>query len=79
MVGQEISQFILVERLGSGGMGEVYLAVDKLLDRRVAIKLLSQSQASNSQAHRYLLREARVAAGLDHPNICTIHEVGEHG
>src|SRR5689334_9259682 len=78
MVGPEISQFFLVERLGSGGMGEVYLAVDKLLDRKVAIKLLSQSQASNGHSQRHLLREARAAAGLDHPNICTIHEVGEH-
>jgi serine/threonine protein kinase/Flp pilus assembly protein TadD len=78
MVGQEISQFILVERLGSGGMGEVYLAIDKRLDRKVAIKLLSPSHAVNSNAQRHLLREARAAAGLDHPNICTIHEVGEH-
>lgn len=69
MLGQEISRFVLAERLGSGGMGEVYLAIDKLLDRKVAIKLLSPS---------HLLREARAAAGLDHPNICTIHEVGEH-
>jgi eukaryotic-like serine/threonine-protein kinase len=79
MVGQEISQFILVQRLGSGGMGEVYLAVDKLLDRNVAIKVLSQSYAANGKANRHLLREARAAAGLDHPNICTIHEVGESG
>ena len=78
MVGPEISQFLLVERLGAGGMGEVYLAVDKLLDRKVAIKLLSQSRASNGHSERHLLREARAAAGLDHPNICTIHEVGEH-
>lgn len=69
MLGQEISRFVLAERLGSGGMGEVYLAIDKLLDRKVAIKLLSPS---------HFLREARAAARLDHPNICTIHEVGEH-
>jgi len=78
MLGQEISRFILAERLGSGGMGEVYLAIDKLLDRKVAIKLLSPSHAANGNAHHHLLREARAAAGLDHPNICTIHEVGEY-
>lgn len=78
MVGQEISQFIVVDHLGSGGMGEVYLAVDKLLGRKVAIKVLSQSYAANDKANQRLLHEARAAAGLDHPNICTIHEVGEH-
>ena len=59
-------------------MGEVYLAQDMKLNRRVAIKLLPQSTQLNKQAHHRLLREARTAANLDHPNICSIHEISEH-
>src|SRR6266576_2180674 len=58
-------------------MGEVFLAEDLTLDRRVAIKILPAKSIENAQARRRLFREARAAATLDHPNICTIHEVNE--
>ncbi len=63
--------------LGAGGMGEVYLAEDTRLHRKVAIKLLPADSVNDEDAKRRLLREARAAAALDHPNICTIHEVNE--
>ena len=64
-------------QLGAGGMGEVYLAEDTKLHRKVAIKFLPPSTSASEQANRRLLREARAAATLDHPNICAIHEVGD--
>jgi len=60
-------------------MGEVYLAMDKLLNRLVAIKVLSRRAGLDFKADRYLRREAQAAAGLDHANVCTVHEIGEHG
>lgn len=63
--------------LGAGGMGEVYLAEDTLLDRKVAIKFLPEELLADEHARGRLLREAKTAARLDHPNICAIHEVGE--
>jgi tetratricopeptide (TPR) repeat protein len=65
--------------LGRGGMGEVYLAEDKRLDRKVAIKFLPAEVASDERARQRLLREAKTAATLDHPNICAIYEVGQEG
>ncbi len=76
-VNQVISHYRIVSKLGSGGMGEVYLAEDTKLNRRVAIKILPPDTTASEQANRRLLREARAAANLDHPNICAIHEVGE--
>jgi eukaryotic-like serine/threonine-protein kinase len=72
-----ISHYRILNNLGAGGMGEVYLAEDTKLDRRVALKLLPQASVADEQAKKRLIREARAAATLDHPNICTIHEVGE--
>ena len=72
-----ISHYTILKKLGAGGMGEVYLAEDSKLNRKVAIKLLLAESAADDNARRRLLREARAAASLDHPNICTIHEVGE--
>jgi serine/threonine protein kinase len=77
MIGETLSHYRIVSKLGAGGMGEVYLAVDTRLDRKVAIKFLPPESAADQQAKKRLIREARVAAKLDHPNICAIHEVAE--
>ena len=76
-ISETISHYRIISKLGAGGMGEVYLAEDTLLGRRVAIKLLPPDTISDEQARKRLVREARAAATLDHPNICSIHEVGE--
>ena len=79
MVGQIISHYCIIEKLGCGGMGEVYLAEDQRLGRKVAIKFLPAEIASDERARQRLLREAQTAATLDHPNICAIYEVGQEG
>ena len=79
MIGQTISHYRILEKLGRGGMGEVYLAEDTQLGRKVAIKFLTADTASNDRARQRLLREAKTAATLDHSNICAIYEVGDEG
>jgi serine/threonine-protein kinase len=76
LAGSRLGPYLLERRLGSGGMGEVYLAHDERLDRKVALKLLAPGLADGSWRVRFL-REARLASALDHPNVCTIHDVGE--
>lgn len=73
--GQKLSHYEIKKQLGTGGMGEVYLAEDTKLNRQVAIKILKSS--SDTHAQKRLLQEAQSAAVLDHPNICTVYEVGE--
>ena len=71
------SGYRLVDLLGRGGMGEVYLADDLKLSRKVAIKFLLPDKIKDDDARRRLLREAQAAASLDHPGICTVFEMGE--
>src|SRR5687768_5482466 len=75
--GTRVGAFVIREPIGAGGMGEVYLAEDSRLRRRVALKVIPPDLATDEAAGKRLLREARAAATLEHPNICTVYEVGD--
>jgi serine/threonine protein kinase/thioredoxin-like negative regulator of GroEL len=77
LTGTKLGRYEILSKIGVGGMGEVYLAEDTKLNRRVAIKFLPTESLGNEQANQRLLREAQAAAKLDHPNICAVHEVAE--
>src|SRR5258705_3236744 len=77
MIAESIAHYRIIKKLGSGGMGEVYLALDTKLDRKVAIKVLRADSLAEEKLKKRLLRDAQAAAKLDHPNICAIYDVNE--
>src|SRR5215475_12616111 len=79
MVGQKIAQYQFLEKLGSGGMGDIYKAQDTRLNRFVAVKVLTTSSAGDPERRRRFVQEAQAASSLNHPNIITIHDILSEG
>src|SRR4029453_17574233 len=76
MVGRTLVNYLILEKIGAGGMGVVYRARDTRLDRLVAVKVVGDPTQVDDKAPQRLMREARTASALNHPNICTIYEAG---
>ncbi len=77
MVGSTVSHYKILSKLGEGGMGVVYKAEDTRLERTVALKFLAQELTRDEENRKRFLREAKAAAGINHPNVCTVHEIGD--
>ena len=77
MIGKQLSHFRILEKIGEGGMGVVYKAVDEKLGRNVALKVLQQDAVGDENRRLRFMREARAAAAVTHPHIATIHEIDE--
>ena len=77
MIGETVSHYKIIEKLGEGGMGIVYRALDLRLDRDVALKLLPPRFSADREARLRFIREAKAASALEHPHICSVHEIDE--